>query len=155
MFLLLISQPTDLRYGVKVVATYDPPTAWNDRNALQTMLRNQRFSYFVFCATGAYYVLGSIYPLRDNIMVYHQAGYKIIGRYDDPSISNSSVSQAGGMMGFAHFFDPDNRDFIPWRDGDTRINKPTVGVKYILDGDISTECNAIHTNIYNNNCIGF
>ncbi|WP_449541002.1 hypothetical protein [Enterobacter ludwigii] len=155
VFLLLISQPTDLRYGVKVVSTYDPATAWNNRNALQTMLRNQRFSYFVFGATGTYYVLGSIHPLRDYITIHHQAGCKIIGRYDDPSIPNSIVSQAGGMMGFAHFFDPDNGDFIPWRDGDTRINKPTIGVKYILDGDISTEYNAIHTNKYNNNCIGF
>lgn len=155
VFLRLISQPTDLRYGVKVVSTYDPPTAWNNRNALQTMLRNPRFSYFIFGATGTYYVLGSIHPMRDHITVHHQSGCRIIGRYDDPSIPNSTTSQSGGMMTFAHFFDPDNGDFIPWRDGDTRINAPTYGVKYILDGDISTEYNAIHSKQYNNNCIAF
>lgn len=155
MFLRLISQPTDLRYGVKVVSTYDPPTAWNNRNALQTMMRNPRFSYFILSATGTYYVLGSVHPLRDNITVHHQSGCKIIGRYDDPSIPNSTTSQSGGMMSFAHFFNPDIGDFIPWQDGDARINAPTYGVKYILDGDISTEYNAIHSKQYNNNCIGF
>ena len=155
VFLRLISQPTDLNHGVIINATYDPATAWNNRNAIQTMLRNERWSNFELKAQGVLYHLGSTHVGRDNISVHIKKGCRIIGRFNDPSIPDSLKSQSGGMLGFAKFFDPDNGDFIPWRDGDTRINARIYNVHIILDGEISTEYNAIHSSKYNNNCIGF
>lgn len=155
IFLRLISQPTDLNHGVIINAIYDPATAWNNRNAIQTMLRNERWSNFELKAQGVLYHLGSTHVGRDNISVHIKKGCRIIGRFNDPSIPDSLKSQSGGMLGFAKFFDPDNGDFIPWRDGDTRINARIYNVHIILDGEISTEYNAIHSSKYNNNCIGF
>lgn len=155
VFLRLISQPTDLNHGVIINATYDPATAWNNRNAIQTMLRNERWSNFELKAQGVLYILGSIHVGRDNISVHIKKGCRIIGRFNDPSIPDSLKSQSGGMLGFAKFFDPDNGDFIPWRDGDTRVNARIYNVHVILDGEVSTEYNAMHSSKYNNNCIGF
>lgn len=155
VFLRLISQPTDLNHGVIINATYDPATAWNNRNAIQTMLRNERWSNFELKAQGVLYHLGSTHVGRDNISVHIKKGCRIIGRFNDPSIPDSLKSQSGGMLGFAKFFDPDNGDFIPWRDGDTRVNARVYNVHVILDGEVSTEYNAIHSSKYNNNCIGF
>ena len=155
VFLRLISQPTDLNHGVIINATYDPATAWNNRNAIQTMLRNERWSNFEIKAQGVLYHLGSTHVGRDNISVHIKKGCRIIGRFNDPSIPDSLKSQSGGMLGFAKFFDPDNGDFIPWRDGDTRVNARVYNVHVILDGEVSTEYNAIHASKYNNNCIGF
>jgi hypothetical protein len=154
-FLRLISEPSDLNHGVIVNSTYVPATAWNNRNAIQSMLRNERWSNFKIRAQGVLYHLGSTHVGRDNISVHIMKGCKIIGRYDDPSIPNSKTSQSGGMIGFAHFFDPDNGDFIPWRDGDTRVNARIYNVNVILDGEVSTEYNAIHSSAYNNNCLAF
>ncbi|MCK7317167.1 hypothetical protein L8P35_10680 [Enterobacter cloacae] len=155
VFLRLISQPTDLNHGVIINATYDPTTAWNNRNAIQTMLRNERWSNFELKAQGVLYHLGSTHVGRDNISVHIKKGCRIIGRFNDPSIPDSLKSQSGGMLGFAKFFDPDNGDFIPWRDGDTRVNARIYNVHIILDGEVSTEYNAIHSSKYNNNCIAF
>ncbi|MRT11586.1 hypothetical protein GJV07_04700 [Enterobacteriaceae bacterium RIT711] len=155
IFLRLISDPTDLNHGVKVVSTFDPPTAWHNRNALQSMLRNERWGNFKMLAQGIYYLLGGANIGRDNVLLHIMKGCKIIGRYDDPSIPESTTSQAGQMIGFAHFFDPDNGDFIPWRPDDTRVNPQVYNVEVIVDGDVSTEYNEIHTNKYNNNVIAF
>lgn len=155
VFLRLISQPTDLNHGVIINATYDPATAWNNRNAIQTMLRNERWSNFELKAQGVLYHLGSTHVGRDNISVHIKKGCRIIGRFNDPSIPASLTSQSGGMLGFAHFFDPDNGDFIPWQNGDTRVNARIYNVHVILDGEVSTEYNSIHSSKYNNNCIGF
>lgn len=155
VFLRLASQPTDLNHGVIINDIYDPATAWNNRNAIQTMLRNERWSNFELKAQGVIYHLGSTNVGRDNISVHIMKGCRIIGRLNDPSIPDSLISQSGGMLVFAHFFDPDNGDFIPWRDGDKRINPRIYNVHIILDGEVYTEYNAIHANGYNNNCIGF
>jgi len=154
-FLRLISEPNDLNHGVIVNSTYVPATAWNNRNAIQSMLRNERWSNFKIKAQGVLYHLGSTHVGRDNISLHIMKGCKIIGRYDDPSIPNSKTSQSGGMIVFAHFFNPDNGDFIPWRDGDTRVNARVYNVHVIMDGEVSTEYNAIHSSAYNNNCLAF
>ncbi|MGM5670042.1 hypothetical protein [Enterobacter cloacae] len=155
IFLRLISEPTDLNHGVIVNETYDPARAWNNRNALQSMMRNERWSRFKFVAKGTFYLVGGTNIGRDYITLHITKGCRVIGRYDDPSIPNSTVSQAGQMIGFAHFFDPDNGDFIPWRPGDTRVNPQVYHVLVILDGEVSTEYNSIHTSKNNNNAIAF
>lgn len=155
IFLRLISNPTDVNHGVIVNSTYVPATAWNNRNALQSMMRNERWSSFQIKAQGVLYHLGSTHVGRDNISVHIMKGCRIIGRLNDPSIPASLTSQSGGMLTFAHFFDPDNGDFIPWRDGDTRVNARIYNVHIILDGEVSTEYSAIHANGYNNNCLAF
>ncbi len=152
VFLRLISQPTDLNHGVKISATYVPADARNNRNALQAMLRNPRWSYTECAAQGTYYILGSVNVGRDNITWKINSGCFIRGRYSDPSIP--TPDQAGGMFNFLHYFDPDNGDFVPFASGDTRVNPYIKNVHVIVDGDISSEYNAIHTNPYNNNCIG-
>ena len=105
--LQLVSQPTDLNHGVKVSGTFAASDAWNNRNALQAMLRNPRWSYFELVANGTYYTLGSVHPLRDNITILHRKGCNIRGRYNDTSIPASLTSQSGGMFGFVDYADPD------------------------------------------------
>lgn len=153
VILQLMSNPTDLRHGVKLNSAYVPAEARNNRNALQAMMRNARWSHTECRASGKYYLLGSVNIGRDNIQLHIHKGCFIRGRYSDPSIP--TPDQAGHMLGFAHFFDPDNGDFIPFASGDTRVNAPIKNVTVILDGDVSTEYNAVHTNKYNNNAIGF
>ncbi|EPF0249480.1 hypothetical protein ACSN43_001924 [Escherichia coli] len=153
LYIRLLSEPTDLNHGVKINDIYDPETARWNRNAIQTMLRDTRWSYTECKAQGVIYLLGSVNVGRDNITFKINKGCSIRGRYTDPSIS--SPDQGGHMLGFGKFFDPDNGDFIPWRDGDKRINPYIENVHVILDGDVSTEFNDIHINKYNNNCIGF
>lgn len=150
--LRLISNPTDLRFGVKVGSTYVPADARHNRNALQSMIRDPRWSYTECIAQGTYYILGSVNVGRDNITWKIRSGCFIRGRYSDPSIP--TPDQAGGMFNFIHYFDPDNGDFVPYLPGDTRVNPYIKNVHVIVDGDVSSEYNAIHTNPYNNNCIG-
>lgn len=145
--LRLMSQPTDLRHGVKIGASFLAADAWNNRNALQAMLRNTRWSYFELVAKGTYYVLGSVHPLRSNIYINHKAGCDIIGRYNDASIPASLASQSGGMFGFVMYQNPDNGNFA--------VTGDILNVHYRLDGSVATEFNASHGQIHNNNCIGF
>ena len=153
VYIRLFSEPTELNHGVKVSAFYVPADARWNRNAFQTMCRDQRWSVWSCVATGIWYHLGSSNIGRDNCTLIIESGCQIRGRYSDSTIP--TPDQAGHMIGFAHFFDPDNGDFIPWRDGDTRINAPIRNVNVILRGDVMTEYNSGHTNQYNNNCIGF
>lgn len=153
VILQLISDPTDLRHGIKLNNVYVPAEARNNRNALQAMMRNERWNYTECVAGGTYYLLGSANIGRDNIQLHIHKGCFIRGRYSDPSIP--TPDQAGHMLGFAHFFDPDNGDFIPFAPGDARVNAPVKNVTVILDGDVATEYNSVHSNQYNNNAIGF
>ncbi|MFP2504649.1 hypothetical protein [Buttiauxella gaviniae] len=155
IFLRLMSNPTDLNHGVKVVSTFDPPTAWHNRNAIQSMANNPRWSSCSCIAIGGYYHLGSTHIDRDNYIFEVAGGCKIIGRYDDPSIPESTISQSGAMLTFAHFFDPEAGDFIPWRPDDVRVNAQVYSSHFIINGDISTEYNDTHSNKYNNNAMAF
>lgn len=153
VYIRLFSNPTELNHGVKVSPLYVPADARWNRNAFQAMCRDTRWSTFRCVAQGTWYHLGSSNIGRDNVTLIIEKGCYIRGRYSDPSIS--TPDQGGHMIGFAHFFDPDNGDFIPWRNGDTRVNAPIRNVTVIVDGDVMTEYNAVHINPYNNNCIGF
>ena len=153
VYIRLLSDPTELNHGVKVSPLYVPADARWNRNAVQAMCRDTRWSTFRCVAQGTWYLLGSANIGRDNVTLIIEKGCYIRGRYTDPTIP--TPDQGGHMIGFAHFFDPDNGDFIPWRDGDTRVNAPIRNVTVIVDGDVMTEYNAVHINPYNNNCIGF
>lgn len=153
LFIRLFSDPTDLNHGVKVSPLYVPEDARWNRNAFQTMCRDTRWTTCRCVASGTWYHLGSSNIGRDNFTLIIEKGCYIRGRYSDPSIP--TPDQGGHMIGFAHFFDPDAGDFIPWRNGDTRVNAPIRNVTVIIDGDVMTEYNAAHINPYNNNCIGF
>lgn len=144
--LQLVSQPTDLNHGIKL-GSFVAAGAWSNRNALQAMLRNTRWSYFELVASGTYYVLGSVHPLRDNITILHRKGCNIRGRYNDPSIPASLTSQGGHMFGFVDYADPDNGNFT--------IGNYFDGIDYIIEGDIASEYNAGHSALHNNNCLGF
>lgn len=151
VYIRLFSEPTDLNHGVKVSPLYVPADARHNRNALQAMLRDERWSETTCVAKGTYYFLGSANIGRSNIRWTINKGCFIRGRYSDPSIP--TPDQAGGMFNFVDYFDPDNGDFAPFTPGDTRVNKYLSNIHVVLNGDISSEYNAIHTNPYNNNCI--
>ena len=153
LHLMLLSTPTDLNHGVIINQEYVPQEARYNRNALQAMLRNTSIHYCESTAIGRVWVLGSINVSRNDLHWWIKKGCQIRGRYSDPSIP--TPDQAGGMINFADFFDPDSGDFIPWRPEDTRINGHVRNIHVRLDGDVSTEYNAAHINPYNNNCIGF
>lgn len=153
VYIRLFSEPTELNHGVKVSAFYVPTDARWNRNAFQTMCLDTRWSTWTCKAQGIWYHLGSSNIGRDNCTLIIESGCQIRGRYSDPNIP--TPDQAGHMIGFAHFFNADAGDFIPWQNGDTRVNAPIRNVKVIIRGDVMTEYNAIHTNPYNNNCIGF
>ncbi|MFQ2374978.1 phage tail protein [Aeromonas caviae] len=151
--LRLLSDPTDLNHGVVVDDIYKPGVARHNRNAIQAGMRNSRFSVFSCVAVGKYYLLGSVNVARDNVSLIVKKGCSIVGRYSDPNID--TPDQSGGMINYAHFFDPDAGDFIPWRDGDKRVNKRVYNVNVVLDGDVSTEYSELHDKKNNNNCIAF
>lgn len=153
IYIRMFSNPTDLNHGVKVSPFYVPADARWNRNAFQTMCRDTRWSEWDCVAKGTWYHLGSSNIGRSNFKLHIHKGCSIRGRYSDPSIP--TPDQAGHMIGFANFFNPDIGDFIPWQNGDTRVNDPIRDGLVIVDGDVMTEYNAIHVNPYNNNCIGF
>lgn len=144
--LQLVSPPTDLNHGVRL-GIFVADDAWHNRNAIQAMLRNTRWSYFELVAKGEYYILGSVHPLRDDIYINHKQGCAIIGRYNDASIPASFTSQSGGMFGFVKYQDPDNGNF--------NVVSDIYNITYQLDGSVATEYNASHAATHNNNCIGF
>lgn len=145
--LMLTSSPTDINHGVLVGEETDIEKANNNRLAIQSMLRNSRFSSFELCIKGKYFVLGSIHPLRSNIKIKHRKGCHISGIYNHPDYPSSLVSQGGHMFGFSHFKNPD--------DGDFTVVETVKGVSYELDGDVSTIYSVNHHRRHNNNCIGF
>lgn len=157
VFLRLISQElTDLNCGVKVDGgVLDAATAWRNRNALQYGTRNTRYNKFTCKAAGIYCCVGAVNISRDNYFFHVSKGTVIRGYYDDPSIPESTVSQGGGFLAFGHFFNPDIGDFIPYANGDTRVNPPCIGSTVQLDGEVSTIYRDVHSNKYNNNPIAF
>lgn len=152
VYIRLYSDPTDLNHGVKVTPLYVPADARWNRNAIQTMARDERWSHTKCVAQGTITFLGSMNVGRNNITFEIEKGCFFDGYYSDPAIA--TPDQGGHMLGFAHFFDPDNGDFIPWQNGDTRVNPYLENVHVIIDGDVRTVYRSVHINPYNNNCIG-
>lgn len=149
---LVLLTPNFASAGI-IEGAYDPQSAANNRNVIQRLVRDERFDNFSFGCVGLFYVLGSIHPLRDNIKINHEKGITLLGRYNDPAISPDIMGlNAGQMWGFAHYKDPDSP---VWNDDNYVITKVTENVTYILDGEIGTEYNEIHSAKHNNNPIGW
>lgn len=155
IFLRLMGEATDLNHGVIIGATYDATRCWNNRNALQYGTRNTRFSKFTCKAQGIVASVGAVNIARDNYEFVIEKGCTLQNYYNEPTIPASNTSQGGGFLAFGHFFNPDIGDFIPFANGDTRVNAPVYNVKVRLDGEVSTMYRAVHANPYNNNAIAF
>ena len=137
-----------LSYGIEESDTFNAEVAWKNRNAIQLMLRNMFVSNFYIVGFGeTAWILGSIHPLRNNINIHITNSSKLRGRYDDPSIPESFTSQSGGMIGMVLYQDPDNGNFT--------VTGNITNANIILDGDLSTEYSAGHSQTHNNNCIGY
>ncbi|WP_272678676.1 hypothetical protein [Providencia sp. PROV019] len=149
---LVLLTPNFASAGI-IEGAYNPQSAANNRNVIQKLVRDERFDNFNFGCVGLFYVLGSIHPLRDNIKINHEKGITLLGRYNDPAIPPNIMGlNAGQMWGFAHYKDPDSP---VWDEGNYIITKVTKNVTYILDGEIGTEYNDIHSAKHNNNPIGW
>ena len=149
---LTLMTPNFASAGI-IEGEYVPLNAAHNRNVIQKLVRDTRFSKFEYGATGTFYVLGSIHPLRDNIEIHHEAGVTVMGRYDDPTVGPEIMGlNSGGMWSFAHFLNP---DATVWDDNNYTITAVMKNVTYILNGKIGTEYNAIHSQPHNNNPIGF
>lgn len=150
---LLHTEPTDVIYGVVSDPVFVAATAWNNRQRVQSMLRNLRFNKSRIVTKEAWY-LSSLYIERDNYELTIEPWVNMYSGYDDASIPESLTAQSGGFITIAKFFDADNGDFIPWRPTDTRVNQPISNVTVNLNGFITTVYKASHTNPNNNNAIG-
>lgn len=149
---LILMTPNFASAGI-IEGEYVPLNAAHNRNVIQKLVRDTRFSKFEYGATGTFYVLGSIHPLRDNIEIHHEAGVTVMGRYDDPTVGPEIMGlNSGGMWSFAHFLNP---DATVWDDNNYTITAVMKNVTYILNGKIGTEYNSIHSKPHNNNPIGF
>lgn len=144
---LVLLTPNFASAGLKTGA-YSPADAWYNRNVITALCLDTRFSEVSVGAPGSYYVLGSVVPNRSNFKFNIEKGCRLIGRYDDPAVPASIGSNTGGMLDFVlrgnyHV------------NGDYTNTGTLTDVHVVLDGIIETEYNAIHSQLNNNNCIGF
>lgn len=131
---------------------YIPLTAANNRNVMQRLVRDTRFSKFSFGSTGKFYCLGSIHPQRNDIEIEHEAGVTVMGRYDSPDVGPEIMGlNSGGMWVFVHYANPDATVYDP---ANYAVTETTKNILYILNGFIGTEFNSEHSKLHNNNPIG-
>lgn len=149
---LILLTPNFASAGI-IEGDYVPLNSANNRNVIQKLVRDTRFSKFSFGCVGKFYVLGSIHPQRDDIEILHESGVTLIGRYDDPSVTPDEMGlNSGGMWSFAHFLNP---DATVWDDANYVVTATMKNVTYLLNGKIGTEFNSTHSKLHNNNPIGF
>ncbi|MFB4541774.1 phage tail fiber protein, partial [Enterobacter hormaechei subsp. steigerwaltii] len=145
-YLVFMGPATFAAAGLKL-GDYVPADAWFNRNVMQGLMRDVRFSTFRVGFPGTYHVLGSVCPLRSNIFPNIEEGAYIVGHYNDSSIPNSDVSQSGGLFSFVKYADPDNGDFT--------LTGTLSNIHFVLDGDVKTVYSATNAKLHNNNCVGF
>ncbi|ELU1437149.1 hypothetical protein SBK14_001818 [Providencia rettgeri] len=145
-YLVFMGPSTFVAAGLKP-GNYVPADAWFNRNVMQGLMRDVRFSTFRVGFSGTYHILGSVCPLRSNIFLNVEEGVNIVGHYNDSSIPNSDVSQSGGLFSFVKYADPDNGDFA--------VVGTLSNINFILDGDVKTVYDATNSKPHNNNCFGF
>lgn len=143
---LILLTPNFASAGVKS-GDYLPESAWHNRNTIMRLMRDSRFNKFSFGGVGKFYILGSVIPNRNNITLEIEEGVEVVGRYDDPSIPESTEFQRGEMFGFpiCSGYDAGNLDVTD------DVNDITV----IINGSASTEYSENHSRKNNNNVIGF
>jgi hypothetical protein len=138
---------SDSDAGVLSVSSYDYNTAFLNRYAYETLLRDTSISNVEFeAASGFKPVWGSVNVGRDDLNIHHKAGCTIQGYYSDPA--EAATGQAGHMFGFVDYVDP-----YPGTNYTvaSRLNR----INYQLDGVCSTVYRATHTQLHNNNAIAF
>lgn len=124
--------------------------AFVNRKLYEKLLLNLNHNDFTFTPKDELvWIVGSINAARNDMTIRHLAGCHIRGRYDDP-VNHPGPMQAGGMLGFVHYFDPYPEGSNPLLTGEGVSN-----VNYILDGEASTEFNVVHSEAHNNNVLGF
>lgn len=145
---LLNGSPINSSRNYNIVeGEYNAITAWNNRNSICLLLRNKHYNSFKIEGNGGkIYCIGSITPNRNNISFEICKNTFLVGRYDDKSIPASTATQGGHFIGIAITDDAD-----VWQGYNSR---QAENVEIVLNGDISTEFNANHSSIHNNNVIG-
>ena len=139
---------TDEDYSVINSSSYIYNEAFVNRKAYETMLRNTTYNDFTFTPKdNPVFIWGSVNPLRNDMTIRHSSGCDIRGRYSDPA--ESGTGQSGHMFGFVQYANP------PPTGSDFTVTGTTTNVNYILDGVASTIFDAGHSQLHNNNVIGF
>ncbi len=137
-------------YGVITNSSYVFNEAFVNRKAYEVMLNNTDKNDFTFAPKDELiWIVGSVNVGRSDITVRHLMGCRIKGRYDDPP-NHPGLMQAGHMFGFVSYVDP-----LPEGPNNTLTGDPVNDANYILDGEVGTEFNAIHSQPHNNNVIAF
>lgn len=144
---LLLLTPTYAAAGLKPSEVYDPQIAWNNRNIMNKLSSDSRFSWFKFGAPGTYWVLGSVCPNRHYTTFEIESGVTMIGRLEDAAIPESVGNNTGGMWD------------LTLRERYLETGDMTnTGVLYnsciILNGIVKTVFDSSHKQPNNNNCIG-
>ena len=145
-FLKLLT-PSFAAAGV-ITGNYIPSDAWNNRDIITRLLMDTSLNEYYVGTSGVVYVLGSIVPNRSNYSYEIERGAKILGRYDDPSVPDSIGKNTGGM------FDMTIRDNYHTT-GSTTPTATIENVSVIINGELGTNYNVLHSQTHNNNCIGF
>ncbi|MCK7175952.1 hypothetical protein L8P05_18690 [Enterobacter cloacae] len=145
-YLKFVGPSTFTAAGLKPGA-YTPSDAWFNRNVMQGLLRDARFSTYSVGYPGTYHVLGSVCPLRSDFSTLIEEGVYIVGHYNDSSIPDSDISQSGGLFSFVKYANPDIGDFT--------LVGTLSNIHLTIDGDVKTVYDASNSKLHNNNCVGF
>lgn len=130
--------------GIVYQDTYNAEVAWSNRNLINKLCQDARFSHLKFGHTGVVWVLGTILPNRSNFNFEVETGVTLKGRYDDPSIPSSVGAQAGAML------DMTIRGNY-YIDGSLANTGQVKNTAFIIDGEIGTYFDASHSQLNNNN----
>lgn len=143
---LVLLTPNFASAGV-IAGSFTPESAWHNRNVMMRLTRDTRFNSFNFGCVGKFYVLSSIIPNRNNIRITVDNGVELIGRYDDPSIPESTTFQRGEMLGLSICSGYDS--------GNLAVTDDVNNTHIIINGSASTEYSASHSREFNNNVVGY
>ncbi|AUR90708.1 hypothetical protein NVP1149O_54 [Vibrio phage 1.149.O._10N.286.55.A12] len=133
-------------YGVRGGSSFNEDVAAINRLQSVRMLNNGSYGSFVFDVEGELHFVGSVNCDRDDISIEIPTGCYIKSKYDSPSYPPESVAQSGAFLGIAGYEDPENGNFT--------VIKDVERVSVILNGDIETIYDPLHSNPHNNNAIG-
>lgn len=137
----------DSWFGPLDSASYVYNEAFVNRKIYEVATRNTDYNDVTFePKANPVFVWGSVNVGRSNLTIRHLMGCDIRGRYSDPS--EAASGQAGHLFGFVDYTDP-------YPGTDYSIAGTVSNINYILDGKLSTIYNAGHTQLHNNNPIGF
>lgn len=144
---LLLMTPTYAAAGLEPSDSYDASIAWSNRNIMNLLSQDKRFSWFKFGVPGTYWILGTICPNRHYCTFEVDSGVRMIGRLEDPAIPPSVENNTGGM------WDLTLRENYH-KTGDMTNTGVLYNACIVLNGTVETVFDASHRQPNNNNCIG-